>query len=178
MLDLVVFGLGVAVLTRVTDPKCSSAISYCPLPNPYMMLTARMMDYTEVLKTTLNNILEYTYRTFNVNRSALINKPGHLHKFPKLHKMEKKGAQWLSGRVLDSRPKGRGFEPHRCHCVVSLSKNINPSLVLVQPRKTRPFITERLLMGRKESNKTKTKENGKKCMMVQTKLKTLGFCTI
>ena len=60
------------------------------------------------------------------------------------------GAQWLSGRVLNSRPRGRGFEPHRCHCVVSLSKNINPSLVLVQPRKNRPFITERLLMGRKE----------------------------
>ena len=37
---------------------------------------------------------------------------------------------------------------------MSLSKNINPSLVLVQPRKTRPFITERLLMGRKESNQT------------------------
>ena len=62
--------------------------------------------------------------------------------------------QWLSGRVLDSRPKGRGLEPHRRHCVVSLSKNINPSLVLVQPRKTRPYITERLLMGRKESNQT------------------------
>ena len=31
---------------------------------------------------------------------------------------------------------------------------INPSLVLVQPRKTRPYITERLLMGRKESNQT------------------------
>ena len=41
------------------------------------------------------------------------------------------GAQWLSDRVLDSRPRGRGFEPHRRHCVVSLSKNINPSLVLV-----------------------------------------------
>ena len=65
---------------------------------------------------------------------------------------KKQGAQWLSGRVLDSRPKGRGFEPHRRHCVVSLSKNIYPSLVLVQPRKIRPFITERLLMGRKESN--------------------------
>ena len=52
---------------------------------------------------------------------------------------------------------GRGFEPHRGRCVVSLSKNIYPSLVLVQPRKTRPFITERLLMGRKESNQTKTK---------------------
>ena len=46
------------------------------------------------------------------------------------------------------------FEPHRRHCVVSLSKNINRSLVLVQPRKARPFITERLLMGRKESNQT------------------------
>ena len=64
------------------------------------------------------------------------------------------GAQWLSGRVLDSRPKGRGFEPHWRHCGVSFSKKINPSLVLVQPRKTRPYITERLLMGCKESNQT------------------------
>ena len=70
------------------------------------------------------------------------------------------GAQWLSGRVLESRPKCRGFEPHRRHCVVSLSKNINPSLVLVQPRKTCPFITERLLMGRKESNQTNTSPIG------------------
>ena len=38
---------------------------------------------------------------------------------------------------------------------MSLSKNINHSLVvLVQPRKTRAFITERLLIGRKESNQT------------------------
>ena len=65
------------------------------------------------------------------------------------------GAQWLSGRVVDLRPKGCGFEPHRRHCVMSLGNNINPSLVLVQPRKTHPFITERLLMGRKESNQTK-----------------------
>ena len=64
------------------------------------------------------------------------------------------GAQWLSGRVLDLRQRGRGLEPHRRHCVVSLNKNINPSLVLVQPRKARPFITERLLIGRKESNQT------------------------
>ena len=66
--------------------------------------------------------------------------------------LDQLGAQWLSGRVLDSRPRGSGFEPHRHHCIVSLSKNINPSLVLVQPRKTCPFFTERLLMGRKESN--------------------------
>ena len=36
----------------------------------------------------------------------------------------------------------------------SLSKNINPSFVLVQTRKTCLFINERLLMGRKESNQT------------------------
>ena len=44
--------------------------------------------------------------------------------------------------------------------LVSLSKNINPSLVLAQPRKTRPFITERLLMGRKESNQTNKQIHG------------------
>ena len=33
------------------------------------------------------------------------------------------GAQWLSGRVPDSRPKGRGFEPHRRHCVVVLEQD-------------------------------------------------------
>ena len=80
-----------------------------------------------------------TYRTIKCETIDLINK---------------QGAQWLSGRVLDSRSRGRGHEPHRRHCVVSLSKNINPSLVLVQPRETRPFITERLLIGRKESNQT------------------------
>ena len=67
----------------------------------------------------------------------------------------KLGAQWLCGRVLDSRPRGCGFEPDRRHCVVSLSKNIDLRLVLVQPRKTGPFITERLLIGRKESNQIK-----------------------
>ena len=46
------------------------------------------------------------------------------------------------------------IEPHRRHCVLSLSKNINHSLVLVQPRKTRPFINERFLMRHKESNQT------------------------
>ena len=63
------------------------------------------------------------------------------------------GVQWL--RVLGSRPRGHGFEPHWHHCVVSLGKNINPSLVLVQPRKARSYITERLLVGCKESNKKK-----------------------
>ena len=34
------------------------------------------------------------------------------------------------------------------------ARHINPSLVLVQPRKTHPYITEILLMGPKESNQT------------------------
>ena len=67
------------------------------------------------------------------------------------------GTQWLSGRELDSRLRGRGLEPHQRHCVVVLEQDtfILALIVLVQPRKTRPYITERLLMGRKESNKKK-----------------------
>ena len=38
-------------------------------------------------------------------------------------KHDSMGAQWLSGRVLDSRPKGSGFEPHRRHCVVVLEQD-------------------------------------------------------
>ena len=33
----------------------------------------------------------------------------------------KYGAQWLGGRVRDSRP--RGFEPHLPHCVVVLEQD-------------------------------------------------------
>ena len=49
---------------------------------------------------------------------------------------------------------GRGFEPHRRQCAVSSTKNINP-------RKTRPFITERLLVERNESNKNKQRSSEK-----------------
>ena len=46
------------------------------------------------------------------------------------------------------------------------AKHVYPSLVLVQPRKTRPYITERLLMGRKEikSNKQILRQGGGGCM--------------
>ena len=53
--------------------------------------------------------------------------------------------------MLDWSLRGRGLEPQQRHLFVSLSKNINPSLALVQPRKTYPYIAEKLLMGRKES---------------------------
>ena len=86
-----------------------------------------------------------------------------LHEFHKskqlfLHTIHHHNHIWEpSCWVLDSRPSGCGFKPHRRHYVVSLSKNINPSFVLVQSRMARPFITERLLMGLKESNQTKQK---------------------
>ena len=33
------------------------------------------------------------------------------------------GAQWLRGRVLDSRPRDPGFKPHRRHYVVVLEQD-------------------------------------------------------
>ena len=45
-----------------------------------------------------------------------------------------------------------------CLLIMLISKPfLYSSLVLVQPRKTRPYITERLLMGRKESNQINQK---------------------
>ena len=39
-----------------------------------------------------------------------------------IHTMSE-GAQWLNGRVLDSKARGRGVEPHRRHCVVVLEQD-------------------------------------------------------
>ena len=59
-----------------------------------------------------------------------------------------KGAQWISGRVLDLRLRDRGFEPHRRHCVVSLARHINPSLarsVAGQPQTRNPSSSSQAL---------------------------------
>ena len=55
-----------------------------------------------------------SYRTFSLNR-RLNTGPEDIH-------LSLIGAQWLSGIVLDSRLRGRRFEPHRRQCVVSLNK--------------------------------------------------------
>ena len=62
------------------------------------------------------------------------------------------------GSVVEclTQPSSHGLEPHQRACVVSLSKNINPSLVLVQPRKTRPYITERYWWDVKNQIKQKS----------------------
>ena len=56
----------------------------------------------------------------------------------KAYHTEIMGAQGLSGRVLESRPRGCGLEHHT-------ARHINPCLVLIQPRKTRFDITENVL---------------------------------
>ena len=62
-----------------------------------------------------------------------------------------------SGSVVECLTRDRGAGGSSLTGVTALcpwARHINPSLVLVQPRRTRPFITERLLMGRKKSNQT------------------------
>ena len=51
-----------------------------------------------------------------------------------------------------------------------------PSLVLVQPRKTRPYITERLLMGRKELNQTNKQTVYKNHTSVSHNLGVIALC--
>ena len=55
----------------------------------------------------------------------------------KIYQLKKMGAQWLSGKVLDSRPRGCGFKPHRRSS--PWARNIYPSLVLVQPGRSIPI---------------------------------------
>ena len=53
---------------------------------------------------------------------------------------------------LEKESQGNNYKAASLRCV--LKQEHYPSFLLVQPRKTRPCITERLLMGRKESSQT------------------------
>ena len=81
-----------------------------------------MMPSTKVAQIVLlrlsKGLLELLIR--NIFKQHLLN---HWSKFKIISQTCSMGAQWLSGRVLDSRPKGRGFEPHRRHCVVVLEQD-------------------------------------------------------
>ena len=71
--------------------------------------------------------------------------------------MQTEGARWRSGRASDSESRGPGFEPHKRHRVVSLSKAHLLPTVLVKPRKRwlRPDMTEKLLTGTLSLNTNK-----------------------
>ena len=64
------------------------------------------------------------------------------------------GAQWLSGRVLDTRLRGCSFEPHRCHCVMSLSKTHESLLSTGSTQGDLPNITEKLSTGTEKIKQT------------------------
>ena len=67
---------------------------------------------------------------------------------------------WCSGSVEECLTRDRGAGGSRLTGVTALCplvRHINHSLALVQPRETRPFISERLFMGCKESNQTNKK---------------------
>ena len=62
-----------------------------------------------------------------------------------------------NGSVVECLNRDRGAAGSSLTSIAALcpwARHINHSLVLVQLRKTRPYITERLLMGHKESNQT------------------------
>ena len=62
-----------------------------------------------------------------------------------------------SGSVVECLTRDRGAAGSSLTGFTALcprARHINPSVVLVQTRKTCPFITERLLIGRKETNQT------------------------
>ena len=86
--------------------------------------------------------LQLSATGFNSGDIHIINPPPLIHVIFSLHSFIM-GAQWLSGRVLVSRP----LVQASLGCVLEQLRHINFSLVLVQPRKTRPKITERLLTG-------------------------------
>ena len=67
------------------------------------------------------------------------------------------GVRWRSGRASDSASRGLGFDAHRRHRIVSLSKTKLPT-VLVKPRKCwlRPDMTEKMLTGTLSLNTNKS----------------------
>ena len=67
---------------------------------------------------------------------------------------------WCSGSVVECLTGDRGTGGSSLTGATVLcpwARHINPSLALVQPRKTCPFISERLLIGCKESNQSNKK---------------------
>ena len=87
---------------------------YYFLPDNFSMVV--VLDNENHRDHQFGNIIQNTFPSPRICYMDSINIWGYSGRY----RMQRVGAQWLSGRVLDSRPKGRGFEPHRRHCVVVL----------------------------------------------------------
>ena len=80
------------------------------------------LKFSDLLNET--HLYFYSARSLaDCMRTQLTKKRKGLWFIPFFYSIQTGGAQWLSGRVLDLRPKGRGFEPHRSHCVVVLEQD-------------------------------------------------------
>ena len=107
----------------------------------------------------LNKIKDYSLEAFMLLLSSadFFQNYFFFKKFTQEHYNLVSNGTWVrsGSSVVECLTRDRGAAGSSLNGVIalSLSKNINPSLVLVQSRKTRSFITERLLMGRRESNK-------------------------
>ena len=80
-----------------------------------------------------------------------------------------KGLREHSGSVVECLTQDRGAAGSSLTGVTALcpwARHFNPSLALVQPRKTPPYITERLLIRRAESNQTNKQKRVNHCHVV------------
>ena len=103
---------------------------------------------------TVDKTFEIVFKLKVEHYSTTKAKVENFHSKMKSHILNKE----CSGSLVECLTRDRGAAGSSLTGVTalwSLSRHIYPSLVLVQPRKTRPCLTGRLLMGRKESNQTK-----------------------
>ena len=70
------------------------------------------------------------------------------------------------GRVLDSRPRGRGFKPHQRHCVVFLSNTHLSLFILVQPMKTFPTLLRKMDWDVKNQIKPRNKQSNQSLIVL------------
>ena len=94
----------------------------------FYVLTTKALDRHTFFVYTYNKGSLQTYIRYVLTKTALIWYTLFLYSYDKGHIqasilfmcLQQMGVQWLSGRVLDSRPRGCGIEPHRSkiHCVV------------------------------------------------------------
>ena len=86
-----------------------------------------LSHYFQQMTTHENYNVKYIVQNFIENFNVLKEKTNiamnkSLKLFLAVIQIIPQGAQWLSGRVFDLRPRDPGFKSHRRHCVVSLSK--------------------------------------------------------
>ena len=95
-------------------------------PNMFTLVMKIIFGYATVMLLAFSRLC----RSFNLKMTCTYCTEDDRVKVPSFQKVTFflqyeifQGAQWLSGRVLDSRPKDHGFKPHWRHCVVVLEED-------------------------------------------------------